>query len=477
MRRVAIVGGGITGLAAARELERTTDAEIDLYEASARLGGKLETERIDGLLVERGPDCFFTRKPGVLETVRELGLVDRLVAPIQREFGMLVGGTIHRVPAGLVALNAVRAEAVGEATFLSDEAKARALAEPSMPRGEGGDESIRAFFARRFGPEFTRLVAEPLLGGTHGGDADRLSMAALFPAYLEWERSRGVGVSPMRPTAVPTPSPTVFHAGARSHPSARASPLTPSTWEATPAERTDASASPPSADPPTVPPSARASLQGEPSSGAAFLSFDGGMGVLAEALGASLTRTRVHLGAAVEALPRADQTLVALPANRAASLLPGIGLEGIRHGTTSILTLAFRREEVGDPLGGTGFLVPAGEPFPFTGATWSSSKWPGRAPEDEVLLRLFMRGRGDPEAALAALTELLGIRGTPLYREFRAWTDAQPQYEVGHLERVEAIERALPPNVWIAGTSFRGVGVPDCLRQGGEAARRIGETL
>ena len=410
-RRVAIVGGGITGLAAARGLERLTDAEIDLYEASSRLGGKLETDRIEGLLVERGPDCFFTRKPGVLDTVRELGLEGRLIAPAQREFGMLLDGAIHRVPAGLVALNAVRAEAVHEATFLSIEAKTRALDEASVPSGEEEDESIRSFFARRFGPEFGRLVAEPLLAGTHGGDADRLSMAALFPAYLEWER---------KPRTVSPP-------------------------------------------------------QGEGS--AAFLSFDGGMGVLAEAFAADLGRTRVHLDARLDALPDADRTLVAVPANRAASLLPGIGLEAIGHGTTAISTLAFRREDVGHPLDGTGFLVPGGEPVPFTGVTWSSAKWVGRAPEDRVLMRVFMRGRRSGEEVLHALTPLLGLRAAPVYACLDVWTDAQPQYEMGHFARVAAIERALPERVWIAGTSFRGVGVPDCLRQGRDAARSIAQTL
>ena len=421
--RIAIVGGGITGLAAARELERTTDAEIDLYEASPRLGGKLETERVGGLLVERGPDCFFTRKGGVMEAVRELGIEGRLVAPLRQGFSMLVGGRLHRVPPGLVALNAVRAEAVGAATFLSDEAKARAL-EPFSGEVED-DESIRAFFARRYGPEFARLVAEPLLAGTHGGVADRLSMAALFPAHLESARERAY--------AVQAPSPT-------------------------------------------VPPSARASLQGEPSP--AFLSFDGGMAVLADALAASLARTRVHLNARLDTLPQADRTLVAIPANRAAALLPGVGLERVAHGTTSIATLAYRRDHIQDPLDATGFLVPEGEHAAITGATFSSAKWPGRAPEGTVLLRVFARGADlDAGAAHDSLKPLLGIVGKPTLARVDRWADAQPQYEMGHLERVAAIESRLPEGVRVAGTSLGGVGVPDCLRQGRDAARRIAQTL
>ncbi len=414
------MGGGITGLAAAYELERRSDAEIDLYEASPRLGGKLRTDAEGGLLVEAGPDCFFARKPGVLELVRELGLEPEIVEPRAKEFRMLVGGALHRVPAGLVTLNGVRPEAVAEAAFLSDEGKARALRESEQPVGTERDESIRSFFTRRFGPEFSRLVAEPLLAGTHSGDPDRLSMRALFPAYLEWERR-------VRPS-------DKEHDGLET-------------------------------------------IATKEESSATFLSFRGGMQALVDALVRSLARTRVHLDAGLEAMPDADRTLVALPANRAAVLLPGVGLERIGHRSSTILTLAFRREDVGSPLEGTGFLVPPTEPFPVTGATWSSAKWPLRAPEDTILMRLFMRGDGEPSAALDAIKRLLGISGEPLFSRVDRWKDAQPQYEVGHLDLVAAIESRLPEGVAIAGTSLRGVGIPDCLRQGREAARRIAEAL
>lgn len=364
--------------------------------------------------MEGGPDCFFTRKPGVMEMVDELGLRSELIEPQAKEFMMLVGDRLHRVPAGLVSLNAVRPEALAQASFLSEGGKARALAEPSVPPGGGDDESIRSFFERRFGKEFSRLVAEPLLAGTHSGDPGRLSMRALYPTYLEWERKRG------------TPSPS----------------------ETTPQR------------------------EGIPS--ATFLSFRGGMRTLGDALADALTRTRVHLRSFLAELPAADRVLLAIPSNRAARLLPGVGLGLIQHGSTCIATYAFRREDVGHPLEGTGFLVPPTESLPVTGATWSSAKWDGRAPEDTVLMRVFMREPGHPREAL---TPLLGLKAAPFFSRLNRWADAQPQYEVGHLDLVDRIESALPPNVWLAGTSYRGVGIPDCLRQGREAARRIAHTL
>jgi oxygen-dependent protoporphyrinogen oxidase len=416
-KRVVIVGGGITGLAAAYELERAADVEIDLYEASSRLGGKLQTSLIDGLTVELGPDCFFTRKPGVRELIEELGLEGEVIEPGQKEFSLLLDGTLHRVPAGLVTLNTANAEAVHEATFLSPEGKARALAEREQPAGAGEDESIRAFFTRRFGAEFATLVAEPMLAGTHGGEPDRLSMRALFPGYLELERRHGS-------LAAGIPVPT----GA-----------------------------------------------------AAFLSFRNGMQTVVDGLARALQRTRIHLNTRGSVAGN-DPVLLAIPANVAAPILDGKAgalMKEIAHRSSTIVTLAFRRDQIKKGLQGTGFLVPPSSPLPVTGATWSSEKWPGRAPENQVLMRVFLRGTVMDALNVArdTLDPLLGIKGAPLLSQTARWIEGQPQYEVGHLDRVAEIEAALPSNILVAGTSYRGVGVPDCLRQGREAARKLLERI
>jgi len=419
-KRIAVVGGGITGLATAFHLERMTDASVDIYEGAPRLGGKVWTERRCGYLVEEGPDCFFARKPGALELVRELGLEGELIEPERRQFSMLIDGRLHRVPSGLVSLNQVQPDAVTKAWFLSVEAKTRVLAEPEQPVGTSSDESIRSFFSRRFGSEFSRLVAEPLLAGTHGGDADRLSMRALYPGYLEAEQRFGC-LSGSAPAALAGPS---------------------------------------------------------------FLSFRGGMRALVERITESLTRTCVHLGCSVGSLDElsADRVVVTVPGPAAASLLPAsVPVGEIPHRSSAILTLAFSRSCVANALDGTGFLVPEGESGPVSGATWSSRKWAGRAPEDCVLLRLFLRDVSVSElSVLEWLRPLLGISGAPLWSDLRLWRSALPQYTLGHLDRVASVESALRsclPHVTVAGTSYRGVGVPDCLRQGREAATLVADSL
>jgi len=448
-KRVAIVGGGVTGLAAAFDLERLTDAEIDLYEASDRLGGKVGTERIGDLLVEQGPDCFFARKPGVMELVADLGLESELIEPVQKEFSMLVGGQLHRVPGGLVTLTYSEPTAIEEATFLTPEAKARVLAERDQPAGTAPDESIRSFFTRRFGPEFTRLVAEPLLAGTHAGDPDRLSMRALYPGYFNLERKNGSLAGGMGGDK---------SAGGPENRSGGGSPGADTTPRAS------------------------------------FLSFRDGMQTLVDGLHASLRRTRVHVGSEVQ-IPHADHVLLAVPANRAAALVESQAPEAARlmraipHNSSAIVTLAFRRTEIEHPLDGTGFLVPGGEGLTITGATWSSRKWAGRAPADTVLMRVFLGGdrqalvqRPDEDLvklAVDAITPIMGVKAPPSLVRVGKWIHALPQYEVGHLDRISEIERAMGalPHVTLAGTSFRGVGVPDCLRQGREAAKKIAETL
>lgn len=262
--RIAVIGGGITGLATAYHLERLTDGEIDLYEASPYLGGKLQTESVGGCLIEAGPDCFFCRKPAAMEMVKELGLTEELIEPSVSEFLMYVGGKLHPVPRRLVATSFSDPDAIAEVSFLNDPAKARALAEGEIPAGEGEDESIRSFFSRRFGPEFSRLLAEPLFAGTHGGDAGQLSLRALYPGFLQLEQTFG---------------------------SLRASQS-------------------------AVQP-ARA---GKPS----FVSFRNGMQTLPKGLREALQRTRIHLGVSVESLEAipADWYFVTTPANRAAPLVP-----------------------------------------------------------------------------------------------------------------------------------------------------------
>ncbi len=433
-KRVAIIGGGITGLAAAYRLERLCDAEIDLYEASDRLGGKLQTRRDQGYLIEAGPDCFFSRKPGMMQLIAELGLDTEVIEPQQKEFFMLVKGHLHRVPGGLVTFTYSCPDTLERATFLSPEGKRRALQEADQAAGTGDDESIRSFFTRRFGSEFASLVAEPLLAGTHGGDASLLSMRALYPGYFGLERKHGSLAAGMQQTSP--------------------------------------------------------SGSGQPS----FLSFKEGMGSLVQALTRQLTRTRIHLNRQVSDLAEinADEVLIALPANQAADLLAGQEaselVRSIEHRSSAIVTFGFRKANIEHPLDGTGFLAPPASGAGITGSTWSSRKWAGRAPEGHVLVRVFLGGERERleqvseevlvAEALAGITDLLGIKGPPVLCQATRWIRALPQYKVGHLELVSRLGVTLrKTNLTLAGTSFHGVGVPDSLRQGQEAAEQIATKL
>lgn len=455
--RVLIVGGGIAGLSAAYFLERAGaegrwSGEIFLVEAAHRLGGKILTVREDGFLVEGGPDSFLRTKPDGLALVRALGLEEELIAPQARTVYGLRRGRLVPIPEPLLAMRP-DPWAVLRARSLPWRGRLRALLEPWVPpRRADGDESLAAFMRRRFGRDFAEGIAGPLMAGVHAGDPERLSMQALYPHLLALERRFGSvarGLRSGRPTG---------------------------------------------------------------SAGPLFLSLRPGMGALVDRLAASLSRTRVFLGRPIVALSpclegqtvryraaladggvlEADRVVLAVPAFEAARLIEEFApaaaarLREIPFASTAVVTLAFRRAQVHHLLDGSGFLVPRAEPFPLTGCTWSSSKWPGRAPEGFVLLRAFIGWAGDPEAlavadadliqrSVAALRPLLGLAGDPVRAWVHRWPQAMPQYIVGHLERVAAIEAALRSfsGLELIGASYRGVGIPDLIRQAREAVERL----
>jgi oxygen-dependent protoporphyrinogen oxidase len=343
----------------------------------------------------------------VREFVEELGLTRELIEPQAKEFSILFGGALHRVPRGLTNLRAPTAAAIDEAGFLSDEAKARAR-DPS-PVEVSGDISVRSFFSKRFGEEFCRLIAEPLLAGTHGGDPERLSMQALYPKFLSTENAHSE--SPEGPT---------------------------------------------------------------------FLSFRDGMRTLPWALLELLERTRVMVGQHLVRLPSADRILLAIPAPAAATFfdepLAGL-LRSIPHRNATIVTDAYPDLDI--EMEGTGFLVPEGEHDTLTGASWSSAKWEGRGGRHGALARYFIRPDRTPEDLRREDFPWLEPNAQLLFSNSVEWPIALPQYELGHLDLLSDIDAALSdfPDVFLAGTSYRGVGIPDCVRQGREAARKIAETL
>jgi oxygen-dependent protoporphyrinogen oxidase len=315
-----------------------------------------------------------------------------------------------------------------------------------MPRRGGDeDESIGTFVRRRFGQEAVDYLAEPLLAGIHAGDVDRLSTQALFPRLLEAEQQSGSVVRAFR------------------------------------------------------------AMRARPSPNGAFVSLPGGTGELVDALVGALSPGTVTVSAHVADIHRhpdyrietaagpveARAVILAVPAYVAGSLLRGFDTtiaaltEAIPYASTATVALGYRREQVAHPMEGSGFVVPRVERNPLLAATWVTSKWPHRAPDGHVLLRGFLGGGRDPrrleadDAELVTLvvdelTSLLGITGTPLFTRLVRWTKQSPQYEVGHLQRVATIERQLAsiPGMFVTGSGFRAIGIPDCIADGRDTATK-----
>jgi oxygen-dependent protoporphyrinogen oxidase len=446
-----IVGGGIAGLAAAYEAQ-ARGLTVRLLEAAPRPGGVVLTERIDGWVIDGGPDAILVQKPAAVALSRELGIADRLVSTLQpRTAFVLRDGRLHPIMEGSFLGFPIRAGALARSSLFSLAGKARMACEMLMPRGGSGqDESIAAFVRRRFGEEAVDYLADPLLAGIHAGDVDRLSMHALFPRLIEAERQSGSVIRAFR------------------------------------------------------------ALHVKPSPQGAFVSFPGGTGELVAALQAALAPGTVTLDARVTELRRAGEyaaestggavraraAILAVPAYAAANLLRAVDTslaslcDGMAYASTATVAFGYRRDQVAHPLEGTGFVVPRAEHSPLLAATWVSSKWPGRAPPGHVLLRAFLGGGRDPhrlerpdgeliDTARDALGETLGIEGEPrIVRLFR-WTRQSPQYEVGHLERVAAIEKRLAsiPGLFVTGSGFRAIGIPDCVADGRETASRAAAFL
>ncbi len=445
--KVAIVGGGIAGLTAAYELQRAGSVEVSLFERSSVAGGKIWTAHEGGLLIEQGPDSIFASKPWAIDLICELGLEADLMGPLSNEFSILSNGKLHTVPRALANLVPSSAGALEKAGFLSSADKKRALKEADIAAGGGEDESIASFFGRRFGRGFSTLVAEPLLAGTHAGDPKKLSMAALYPTYLGMERSHG----------------SISRAA-----------------------------------------SARTASSG--SQGAGFLTLRGGMDGFPRRLSQALNKVRISLSTEVQGLRSdgagltldtshgpvtVDHAILSTPAYVSSTLLQEVaptaaeGLMGIRFVSTAVATLAYRREAFPRPVTGNGFLVPYTESSPISGCTWSSNKWSERALDDVLLVRAFMGRDGglevdrfrDEELVAFAERELANLlRGSqpPFFTRLDRWSRGMAQYELGHLDRLASIENALGDlPISLAGSSYRGISISDCVRQGWEAASKL----
>jgi oxygen-dependent protoporphyrinogen oxidase len=425
---VLVVGAGITGLTAAYELHRRGLRPLVL-EASARAGGLILTEQVDGCTIEAGPDAILASKPAGMDLIRELGLESCLQQVRTPGALVLRGDRLYRLPSPSLLGIPSTWRALARYDLLSWRARLRMALEPVVAaRDSDRDESVASFFRRRFGPETVDLIAQPLLGGIHAGDIEALSMASLFPKLLDLERTHG---SVLR------------------------------------APRAGGAARPP------------------------FASLTGGMGTLVRALEARLPPDTIRYGSAVDHLdPNAHAAvIVAAPAHVAAMLLRPIDPAAadlcaqVPYVSTASVALAWPRTAVSHPLHGTGFVVARRHSaVRITACTWVSSKWEARAPDDTALLRAFVGGAHDPDAVSLSdeeiiaivrrdLGRVLGIAAAPALARVYRWRRAGAQHTVGHLSRVAEIERRLSAHggIFVAGSGFRAVGIPDCVAD----ARRV----
>ncbi len=459
MIRVAIIGGGISGLAAAFALEeqrRAGAVEYTLYEASPRLGGVLRTEQIDGCLVEAGPDSFISEKRWAADLCRVLGLGDQLIGSndADRKTYILVRGRLIPMPDGLMFLVPTKILPTASSPLFSWGTKLHMAREFLYPQRAGdSDESVASMVERHYGSEMVDRLADPLLSGIYGGEAANLSVRAVLPRFAEMERThRSLGRAmlatrkKMRSTAkYPAP------------------PL--------------------------------------------FTSLKIGMEHLIQTLVPLLNQSSLRTNTAAQSMrPQAggwmvssgstsghyDGVIVALPSNAAASVLANCSpelsseLAGIRYSSSITVGLGYDRQVRQSLPPGFGFLVPRGEGKRLLAGTFVHNKFPHRAPADRALLRCFFAGPNaenvwplSDDAIIAVvrdeLQQILGLRAMPLFARVYKWKSAMAQYGVGHLDRLERIEhlRRQLPGLALAGNGYCGIGVPDCIRSGQEAAKQV----
>ena len=470
MKRVAIVGGGISGLTAAFYLERArrqgAELEYALFERDPRPGGVMRTDRVGGCLVEAGPDSFLTEKPWALTLCRDLGIEDQLIGSndARRKTYIVTRGRLVTIPDGLQFMVPTRILPILTTRLFSLGSKLHMAQEWfCRPRPDGADESVASFVERHYGREMVERMADPLLAGVYGGEASRLSVRAVLPRFLEMEKKHSSLSRAMLQ--------------ARKHAERRQGPPRPF-----------------------------------------FSSLKDGMQQMVDVLLGGIEPRSLRLGAALRTLARRgerwqvtpaggpaeefDAVIVATPAYVAAELLSEASPElaeqlgGIRYSSSVTVALGYEAAKLSEKerrvLGeGFGFLVPRAEGRRMLACTFVHNKFPHRVPEGWLLLRVFLGGANVETAEGSSVLQLkdeeilrtigeelraiLGLAAEAAFARVYRWPQAMAQYDVGHLERVAEIERlrCRLPGLALAGNAYGGIGVPDCIRTGMDAATSV----
>ncbi|NOY42618.1 MAG: protoporphyrinogen oxidase [Planctomycetes bacterium] len=471
--RIAVIGGGITGLTAAHRIgELHPTAKVFLFEASPQLGGVIQSERRDGFLIENGADNFITTMPWAIDFCKRIGFSDELIetnAKHRRAF-VVRKGRLHPIPAGFAVMAPSRIWPIITTPTLSIWGKLRMACEPLVRRRQSTeDESLASFVRRRFGREVYQQLVQPLVAGIYTANPEQLSIAATMPQFMQMEQQHGSLIRAMLKQSKDRRQISKASSGVRY---------------------------------------------------SQFVAPREGMSSLVNAITKRLANATIATNAPVEQLSKVsestsegsswrltiggdspqqldvDAVLLATPAKHSVRLLRHLDdslatdLSEIEYGSCALVSLGFRRDQINHPLDGFGFVVPLVEGRQILSASFSSIKYVNRAPEGHVLIRAFVGGACQRELVdldddqlqklvLKELTELLAINGQPQLCHIRRRIQAMPQYHVGHPALVERIEKRAQqlPHLALAGNAFNGVGIPQCIRSGEAAAKKLVDSL
>jgi protoporphyrinogen/coproporphyrinogen III oxidase len=464
MKRIAIIGGGISGLSAAYYLEKArasgADLQYTLFESGQRLGGCLSSDLVEGCLVEAGPDSFLTEKPWALTLCQELGIDEQLIGSndSQRKTYIVVHGRLVVMPDGLMFMVPTRLVPTALSPLFSLSTKIRMAQELlHPPRPMRDDETVAQLVERHFGAEVVDRLADPLLSGVYGGDAGKLSARAVLPRFVEMEEKYG------------SLSRAMLAAHKKMAEVRKSRPPRP-----------------------------------------LFTSLRDGMQQMVDAIIARLNsesvRLRQHilriypenggwrLSIEMAGEEQYDSVILATPANVAGALLDGVDRElarnllDISYSSSVTLTLGYYKQQLANLPPGFGFLVPRSEGRRMLACTFVHNKFPHRAPKDKGILRCFLGGARD-EAVLSLsdeemlqtvrreLRDIVKLDAPPIFARVYRWREAMAQYEPGHIARVAEIEKRVAelPGLALAGNAYHGIGVPDCIRSGMEAANNMAQ--
>ncbi|MCP1145856.1 protoporphyrinogen oxidase [Lysinibacillus endophyticus] len=451
-RKVAIIGGGITGLTAAFYLQKEAQQnnlpiDVVLIESSLRLGGKIHTLRKDGFIIERGPESFLDYNNSVRELAAELGIEHEMVTNNQGQTYVVVGSELNPIPSLLTYQGSLKVSSFITSGLFSLSGKLRAVGDLLLPKTrDDEDEPIGDFFRRRFGKEVVENLVEPLLAGTFAGDIDHLSIQSMFPQFYQLEKEHRSLILGMKKS---------------SH---------------------------------------QPNSQNE-----SYQTFKNGLETLIESIESSLSPTSILKGVKVESIDKSkdgtvqiyfnnipplkcDAVIMTTPFNVTKSIFNTYGLledlPNMNYATIATVNMAFKQDELKKYKDAMNFFVSRNSNLSITTCTWTNHKWNNVAPEGYDLLRVYIGRVGDEaivelsdsdieKTVLQDLKTAIGITEQPLFTVVTRWKQSMPQYTVGHEKRIEMIKEQLHmefPNVKLVGSSYEGISVPDCVSQGKEAA-------